>query len=212
MRGVATVRKRALTTDDLQLVIHHYRVSSSHDDLLFVAMLVTGFFRLLRLGELAFPDDSSLQNWRKVVRRNTLKVLPTHYEFILPGHKADRYFEGNKIIIPASRFGLHPHRLFSRYLSSRDTLHPVASPLWLTASGSVPTRSFFLSRLRLFFHNDIAGQSMRAGGATALAEHGYSPYIIQASGRWASEAFLIYIRKNPTLLQGFLHTPQPPAP
>jgi hypothetical protein len=212
MRGVATVRKWALTTDDLRLVIHHYRDSTSHDDLLFVAMLVTGFFGLLRLGEMTFPNDLSLQNWKKVVRRNTLKIFPTHYEFLLPGHKADRYFEGNKIVIPASRFELHPLHLFSQYLDSRDTLHPVASPLWLTASGSIPTRSFFVSRLCLFFRDDIAGQSMRAGGATALAEHGFSPYIIQASGRWASEAFLIYIRRNPTLLQGFLHTAHAPTP
>ena len=92
----------------------------------------------------------------------------------------------------------------SAYLSSRDALHPVASPLWLTSAGTIPTRSFFISRLRLFFANDVAGQSMRAGGATALAEHGVSPAVIQAAGRWASEAFLVYIRKNPTLLQGFL--------
>jgi hypothetical protein len=54
---------------------------------------------------------------------------------------------------------------------------------------------------------------MRAGGATALAEHGVPPHIIQACGRWVSDAFLIYIRKNPTLLQGFLfaHTHNHPT-
>jgi hypothetical protein len=170
MKGVATVRKRALTIDDLQKVILHHQQSSQHDDFLFVAMLVTGFFGLLRLGEMTFPDDDSLQNWRKVTRRNTLKVLPSHYEFLLPGHKADRFFEGNKIIIPGNRFGLNPLHIFSRYLTSRDNLHPVGSPLWLTESGTIPTRSFFISRLRRFFNKDIAGQSMRAGGATALAE------------------------------------------
>jgi hypothetical protein len=206
MKGVATVRKRALTVDDLHKVIHHHLQSTHHDDFLFVAMIVTGFFGLLRLGELTFPDDSSLQDWRKVTRRNTLKVLPSHYEFLLPGHKADRFFEGNKIIIPGKRFGLDPLHIFSRYLTSRDNLHPVASPLWLTESGAVPTRSFFISHLRLFFNKDVTGQSMRAGGATALAEHGFSPYVIQASGRWASEAFLVYIRKNPTLIQGFIHS------
>jgi hypothetical protein len=148
-------------------------------------MLFTGFFGLLWLGEMTFPDDTSFQNWRKVTwRRTSLKILSTHYNFLLPGHKADRFFEGNKIVIPAQHFGLHPLPLFSRYLVSRDTFHPVASPLWLTASGSVPTRSFFISRLRLLFKKDVGGQSMRAGGATALADHGFSPYVIQASGRW----------------------------
>lgn len=205
MRGTATTRKRALTFEDLQLVVEHYRHSTLHDDLLFVAMLHTGFFGLLRLGEMTFPDEVSLQNWKKVTRRNTVHIQASTYEFTLPGHKADRFFEGNKIIIPALRFNLRPRHHFLRYIESRDTIHPVASPLWLTEAGDIPTRSFFIGRLRLFFARNVAGQSMRAGGATALAEHGVSPAIIQASGRWASEAFLVYIRKNPTLLQGFLH-------
>ena len=203
MKGTATIRKRALTIDDLRLVLDHYRDSSLHDDLLFLAMLLTGFFGLLRLGEMTFPNDASLQNWKKVTHHNTVKLQDSLYEFTLPGHKADRFFEGNRIIIPAERYTLRPLHHFSRYISSRDSLHPVASPLWLTASGTVPTRSFFIARLRLFFRKDVAGQSMSAGGATALAEHGVSPAIIQASGRWVSEAFLVYIRKNPTLLQGF---------
>ena len=62
MRGVATICKCALTINNLQLVINHYHDSTLHDDLLFVAMIITGFFGLLRLGEMAFPDDVSLQN------------------------------------------------------------------------------------------------------------------------------------------------------
>ena len=58
-----------------------------------------------------------------------------------------------------------------------------------------------MSRLHRFFDNDIGGHSMRAGGATSLAEHGTPPSIIQAVGRWTSDAFLMYIRKNPVLVQ-----------
>lgn len=211
MRGTATTRKRALTVDDLQLVVNRYHGSSAHDDLLFLAMIFTGFFGLLRLGELVFPNDTSLQNWKKVTRRNTVVIQKDRYEFLLPGHKADRFFEGNKIIIPALRFNHTPLQHFQQYVTSRDTIHPVASPLWLTEAGTVPTRAFFINRLRLFFKSDVAGHSMRAGGATSLAEHGVSPAIIQASGRWASDAFLVYIRKNPTLLQGFLHAVSDPS-
>lgn len=202
-QGTPTVRKRALSTDDLQKVTTHYKDSTSHNDKLFVAMLLSGFFGLLRLGELSFSDDSSLHNWKKVIRRHTIQISPTQYEFFLPGHKADRFFEGNRII-SAERYQQQPLHHFNRYLMSRDQLFPIASALWLTEDGLVPTRSFFINRLRLFFDNTISGQSMRAGGATALAEHGVPPHIIQACGRWASDAFLIYIRKNPTLLQGFL--------
>ncbi|KAJ7918068.1 hypothetical protein B0H13DRAFT_2321718 [Mycena leptocephala] len=38
-------------------------------------------------------------------------------------------------------------------------------------------------------NKNIGGQSMRAGGATALAEDGAPPHVIQASGRWASNTF-----------------------
>jgi hypothetical protein len=61
-------------------------------------MLLTGFFSLLRLGELSFSDDSSLHNWKKVIRRNTVQISSTQYQFFLPGHKADRFFEGNQFL------------------------------------------------------------------------------------------------------------------
>ena len=48
MKGRATVCKRALTVDDIHSVVNHY--PSSHDNLLFVSMLLTGFFGLLQLG------------------------------------------------------------------------------------------------------------------------------------------------------------------
>jgi hypothetical protein len=93
MRGTATVRKRALSTDDLQQVTNHYQNSSSHDDKLFVIMLLTGFFGLLRLGEITFSDDTSLITGK--IRRNTIHISDAQYEFFLPGHKADQFFEGN---------------------------------------------------------------------------------------------------------------------
>lgn len=205
LRGTATIRRRALTIDDLRTVSFHYASSKVHDDVLFVAMLFTGFFGLLRLGELTFPEERKLRNWKKITKRETVKVSPNSFEFLLPGHKADRFFEGNKILIPATRYNLQPLQLFMVYLNSRDKLFPFASALWLTSEGLVPTRNFFMNRIRLFFGKETAGQSMRAGGATALAEHGASPSVIQASGRWVSEAFLVYIRKHPALLQGLLH-------
>jgi hypothetical protein len=61
-----------------------------------------------------------------------------------------------------------------------------------------------MSRLRKFFPNEIAGQSLRSGGATSLAEAGADLATIQAAGRWSSKAFRIYIRKNPFLLHAII--------
>jgi hypothetical protein len=122
----------------------------------------------------------------------------------LPCHKADKVFEGNTIIIQHHDVVIDPLSYFIKYLSSRDRLFPFSSDLWLRADGSRPSRSFFIRRMNFFFNSDIAGQSMRAGGATSLAENGVAPHIIQAIGRWASPTFQIYIRKNPVLLQALL--------
>ena len=204
LRGVPTKRKRALTLHDLQLVINHYSNSNSHDDLLFVSQLVTGFFALMRLGELTIPDDKTLFNHRKITSRTSVSLSDNDYRFFLPSHKADKFFEGNTVIIQRHSGSIDPLSLFKKYLRSRDRLFPYSPDLWLRADGSRPTRSFFIRRMKLFFTNDVAGQSMRAGGATSLAENGVPPNLIQAIGRWASSAFQIYIRKNPVLLQALL--------
>ena len=50
----------------------------------------------------------------------------------------------------------------------------------------------------------IIPNSMRSGGATSLAEAGADLATIQAVGRWSSDAFRIYIRKNPVLIHAVL--------
>jgi hypothetical protein len=203
LRGVPTKRKRALTLDDLQVVLDYYLHSSLHDDLLFISQLLTGFYALMRLGELTISDDKSLFDHRKITSRTSVSLSDDDYRFFLPSHKADKFFEGNTVIIQR-RSSIDPLSIFKKYLHSRDRLFPFSTDLWLRADGSRPTRSFFIRRMKIFFLNDVAGQSMRAGGATSLAENGVPPHLIQAIGRWASNAFQIYIRKNPVLLQALL--------
>ena len=203
LRGSPIKRKRALTLDDLSIVIAHTN-HDSFDDCLFLAMILTGFFALLRLGEMAFPDDKSLHNWQKVTRRSTVVISDTAYQFLLPAHKADRFFEGNTIIVKRRQFAHNPLCHFDHYLRLRDARFPLASPLWITSAGKVPTRSFFMSHLRTFFDKGVAGQSMRAGGATLLAEHGAASILIQHSGRWTSDSFLAYVRKNPGLMSSLI--------
>jgi hypothetical protein len=146
-------------------------------------MLLTGFFALMRLGELSFPNEIKLRNWKKISKQSSVILSPDQYEFHLPGHKADQYFEGNRIIVRKQHYSsIDPVHFFQDCISSRDSSFPLSSPLWLTSKGTVPTRDFFIKRLRTFFDKDIAGQSMRAGGATSLAEHGVPPAYIQLIG------------------------------
>ena len=158
----------------------------------------------MRLGELTISDDKAIFDHRKITSRTSVSLSNNNYRFFLPSHKADRFFEGNTVIIQHHNISINPLSLFTKYLNSRDRLFPFSPDLWLCANGSRPTRSFFIRRMRIFFSTDIGGQSMRAGGATSLAENGVPPNLIQAIGRWASNTFQIYIRKNPVLLQALL--------
>jgi hypothetical protein len=165
-------------------VVDDLKNSTQHDDLLFLAMLLTGFFALMCLGELAFPDDKDLQNWREISKRSSVVLSDDQYEFQLPSHKADQFFEGNQIIIKKNQYcNLNPLNYFSCYLASHDSMFPLASPLWLTSTGNIPTHQFFMTRLWRYFSLDVGGQSMRAGGATSLAENGVPPSLIQFMGR-----------------------------
>ncbi|KZP13627.1 hypothetical protein FIBSPDRAFT_753151, partial [Athelia psychrophila] len=50
-------------------------------------------------------------------------------------------------------------------------------------------RAWFLQCFKLYVIGNYAGQSLRAGGATALAEAGAPPDLIMAAGRWSSDTF-----------------------
>ena len=199
--GTPTKRKSPFSHADLLNVINSLPSTPSNDDSLFCALLLTGFYVLMHLGELGFPDKKTLRNYRKISLCHTVSILQDQYSFILPSHKGDRTFEGNSIIVQKLTTPTDP---FLMYINSRDSLFPLHPELWLTSHGTVPTRHWFLSRLRVLFPSNYAGHSLRLGGATSLAEAGVDPSIIQGIGRWSSPAFQIYIRKNAVILHALI--------
>ena len=69
-----------------------------------------------------------------------------------------------------------------RYTTSHDTLFPFHPQLWIRANGTVPLCSWFIAHLQRYFGTTIAGQSMCAGGATAMAEAGAILELIKGAG------------------------------
>jgi len=146
-----TVRKCPLHRAELSALRDQYLSSDSHDDLLFFVILLVGFHALMWLGELVWPDKKALQDYQKVKKCSTVKLLPEGFSFFLPGHKADRFFEGNRIIVLRYASGDDPDVPFRKYLASCDKLFPFHPELWLHADGSIPTRGWFIHRLRQHF-------------------------------------------------------------
>ncbi len=159
----------------------------------------------MRVGELVDPDSATLRDYRKAIPRHSVE-FPTsphpHASFFLPMHKADRLWKGSTIVLEHRPGSLDPLPIFKNYISARDARFPHLPDLWLTAAGKIPTRSWFISRFHAILpSSDVAGHSLRAGGATALALAGTPLERIQIIGRWSSQAFLIYLRRNPILMQ-----------
>lgn len=160
-------RARPLTPDDLLAVKSSTGPAPSHDDLLFVSLTFNGFFGLHRLGELVWPDEVALRSSRKLVRRRSVVISATSFLYNLPAHKADRYFAGSNVVFERRADGLDPGAPFLAYMDSRDRLFPFEPALYLMRDGSVPARSWYLSRLRAVLGDDVGGHSWRPGGTTS---------------------------------------------
>ena len=124
---------------------------------------------------------------RKQVFGSPLQIIgfnvnPTSFQFTLPGHKADRFFEGSLVLIQATGLDNDAWGPFTRYLTFRDHCFPLQAELWLKKDGTIPTHAWFLRYFCCHFSGDVGGQSLHVGGATALAEAGIPPHMIQVIG------------------------------
>ena len=198
--GSPIVRKDPLMATDISNLISIYKDSSSYDDTLFLAQITLGFNQLLRLAELCIPDNSQLWDCRKLMMRFDVKRTSDSIELTLPGHKADKFFEGSKLVVLNNNDPLSPYPWITKYLQLRDKKHPWKPELWVREDGSYPARSWFSTVLHRHFGPNISGHSMRAGGATALAAAGVPDDRIRAIGRWSSDAYQAYIRQHSIIL------------
>ncbi|KZV96257.1 hypothetical protein EXIGLDRAFT_593064, partial [Exidia glandulosa HHB12029] len=185
MTQTAVSRKSPLSADDIAKMIAKYG-KGSHDDILFACLLAVGFNGLHRLGELVWPDTKALQSSRKCISFASLTCETDHFAYDLPGHKGNRFFEGNRVAIYSRADGADAFPVLHSYLTSRASFTTTHTQphLFVRLDGSVPTRSWFLRYLGANFSRDIAGHSVRSGGATDLALRGVHDHIIQKAGRW----------------------------
>lgn len=204
MLGSPALRKRPLSEDDIKACLNRYS-SSSYDDSLFCALLLAGFLGLHRLGELVRASRGDA--WRKAIPRSSasLNTAERYFQYTLPTSKTDHVFEGSRIIIAEHIESVRSFDLFATYLAERDRRFPLSPPLWITESGQLPSRDWFLNRLQAVVQDPtVGGHSLRAGGATFFASLGWPDDRIQHLGRWQSSAFKIYIRKNPVVLNALM--------
>ena len=147
-------------------------------------------------------DDPQLYDVRKSMKCFNVSLSPVSAELLLPGHKADRFFNRSQLLILRDRDNFATYDHFVRYLTLRDSKFPWHPELWLKSDGTIPTRRWFTGRMRKHFSSDISGHSLRAGGASALAAAGVSDDHIRLLGRWSLDAYQLYLRQHPYI---FIH-------
>lgn len=198
IRGDGVKRKLPLRLSHLQAFLDIARTSGRYDDFLFVVILSCCFYACHRSGELIVKNETSLFDWRKVIKRASLHFADGRAGYHLPYHKADRYYRGTDILHTTQDIA-NPVDLLKEYASKRDAIHYGRRALFICEDGSHPNRSWFDSKFFALLDRAYGGHSARAGGATYYASLGLSEDIIQALGRWSSQAWKDYVRDNPTV-------------
>jgi hypothetical protein len=191
-------RKLPLRPAHLQTFLLIARGSGSYDDLLFATILSCLFYACHRSGELVQKNSKELFDWRKIIKRSSLTFSQGRAQYHLPYHKGDPFYCGTDILFSQQEVA-DPVALLQEYVNRRDSVHNARLALFLREDGSHPTRSWFDARFFAVLNREFGGHSPRAGGATFYASLGLSEDIIQALGRWSSQAWKIYIRDNPTV-------------
>jgi hypothetical protein len=191
-------RKLPLRLAHLQSFVDVAECTGSFDDLLMAVLLSCAFYGCHRMGELIQKNDQSLSDWRKIIKRASVCFENTRIQYRLPYHKSDPFYRGTDVIFTMQDVA-NPVALLRKYVSWRDRLHGAKSALFLREDGSNPSRSWFDLKFFAILDRRYGGHSPRTGYATFLASLGVSESIIQAVGRWSSDAWKIYIRENPAI-------------
>jgi hypothetical protein len=135
---------------------------------------------------------------RKIIKWAFLIFESRHVQYHLPYHKGDPFYQGTTIVCMQQEVA-DPVSLLQEYIISRDRLHGVKAALFLHENGFHPSCSWFESKFFAVLDHRFGGHSAWAGCATFLTSLGISETVIQAIGRWSSEAWKIYIRENPAI-------------
>ena len=147
---------------------------------------------------LVWKNDKTQWDWRKVIKWSSLIFSGHHAQYHLPYHKTDPFYHGTGVL-----FNRHdiadPVSLLHDYVTLRDQVHRACAALFIHEDGSIPMRAWWDKKFFALLDKSFGGHSARAGGATYYASLGLSESIIQAIGRWSSQAWKIYICGNPTI-------------
>ncbi len=171
---------------------------SDPDDAMLWAACCTAFFGFLRAAEFTCSPSQFQEGVHLSLA--CIKIdkspIPDTVHVYLPRSKTDQFGKGCSILLARSDCALCPVAALMSYLMIRGSS---PGPLFRFSDGSPLSKSKLFTNLqRLLSQAGWQGRytlhSFRVGAATTAASLGFPTHLIQALGRWSSDAYKVYIR------------------
>ena len=211
LRGIRRVqgsgtRPRLPITITILRRLHSIINTNIYVDALMWAASCVGFFGFLRCGE--FTTNSNSFDPKVHLTLDDIKIdrhdNPSRMMVTIKSSKTDQFRQGYVVRIGRAHSHVCAIQALMNYLHLRGNK---PGPLFLRKNGFPLTRDVFITWLRnnfarLGLKGNYSGHRSRIGAATTAATAGIPDHLIKTLGRWLGNAYQIYIRTPPSILEG----------
>ena len=174
---------------------------------MFWAACTLAYFGVLRASEFTVSSNNSFSPpYHLTLQDLALDSLssPETLRLHIKASKTDPFRKGSFIHIGRGKYPLCAIRAVVSYLTVRGA---GPGPLFRLQSGQPLSRQLLTSWLRQIVASaglpgNFSSHSFRIGAATVAARQGIPDHLIQALGRWTSNAYQLYIRTPSAALAG----------
>lgn len=202
-QGCSSCPRLPITTDILRRLREVWlspATPSRFNDIMMWAAASSCFFGFFRSREITVPSTTAFDAavhlaWGDVATDGT--TPPSLVRVFLKRSKTDQFGRGAELFMGSTGNELCPVGAIVSYSRRRGS---AAGPFFLCEDSSPLTKARFVENVKNALvrtgvpSEGYSGHSSRIGAATAAARAGIQDSTIQALGRWASTAFLRYIR------------------
>lgn len=204
MRGIkrsqgSPAAQRFPVTDSILSLVHQALDLSSFDHCMFWAACTLGYFGFLRSAEFTVPNLASFSPELHLSVADVSvdsRLSPSGMRIWIKASKTDPFRQGCYIHIGLGKAPLCAVHAMLSYLALRGDK---PGPLFLLRSGQPLSRATLTNWLREILSSagipgNFSSHSFRIGAVTVAARNGVPDHLIQALGRWTSNAYQLYIR------------------
>ncbi|XP_065175550.1 uncharacterized protein LOC135805446 isoform X2 [Sycon ciliatum] len=194
--ATAQPRRQAITAAQLK-ALHLFLQRSAYspgDTLMLWAALTTAFHGLLRVSEYTSPSPAG-SGTLKTLRRAHLVLSQATASLRLQRTKTSQLTSGGEVVLHRHAdpqicpvLALEAYVRSCAWGSDEQPLFKFGNGRWLTPNDINVV-------LRRVLGPSYSSHSLRAGGATHMANQGAPEYALMAAGRWSSGAYRTYVRR-----------------